>query len=747
MGVINTILGIPLGYLMDFSYRLTGNYGLAIILFTLLTKILMMPLSLMAQKDAIIMAKIQPALEGIRARNAGNSALMLEEQRTLFKQEGYSTFKGLLPLLVQIPLILGLIHVIYNPLQHLLHLDASIISSLTAKAAQVLGVTIRDLGSSAQIKVMELVRSMPQTFQNMEGLKPILQIDTSFLGVSLTQVPQLKSLTLIYPLLSGASALALAAYQNRCYILQQNQGPLRKWSMAAFLTAFSFFFASILPAGIGLYWIAGNFLSIGVLALSNKIYDPTPYRSGTHDSPKVRLSKEEKAAQAQLKKEKRVRQARDKKRFAAFPDKQLVFYSEGSGFYKYFGGFMDYITEHSDLIIHYVTSDFQDQIFKLGKPQIETYYIGPVALIPFMMRMDAAMVVMTTPDLETFHIKRSLVRKDIEYVYIDHGMASFHLMYRKGALDHFDTIFCYGPNHISEVRETEALYGLAAKKLIPTGFPLLDSMLDRVRELGDLSNDPPIILVAPSWQKDNILESCLDQTLAPLLETGYDIIVRPHPETVKRFPALIRDLEDRYGDRLEVQKDFSSNRTVYTADLVITDWSSIAQEFSYATGKPSLFINTPMKILNPDYHRIPSIPLDISLRDQIGRSLNLDQLSGLAGAVEDLLLQKDHYKEHIHRLVRENIFDVGQGARGGGDYIIRTLKAPREAEPEAREKNPASLELIKSLRALLEAEDTSDPFVEEALQAPARQGDSRRETLIGLIRDLENQAPGGGQAL
>ena len=170
-------------------------------------------------------------------------------------------------------------------------------------------------------------------------------------------------------------------------------------------------------------------------------------------------------------------------------------------------------------------------------------------------------------------------------------MASFHLMYRKGALDHFDTIFCYGPSNIAEVRETEKRYGLPPKTLVKTGFPLLDSMLDRVQALGPVQNQPPVILIAPSWQKDNILELCLPETLDPLLAAGYRVIVRPHPEFVKRFPAKIQAIQDQYrdweGDRLEIQTDFSSNKTVYTADLVITDWSSIAQEFSYATKKPS----------------------------------------------------------------------------------------------------------------------------------------------------------------
>ncbi|HHX30710.1 MAG TPA: YidC/Oxa1 family membrane protein insertase, partial [Clostridiaceae bacterium] len=130
MQVINTLLGTPLGYLMYLCYRAAGNYGLAIILFTILTRVLLFPLSLMSQKNALIMAGIQPALSDIKRRNQGNSRLMAEEQKALFKKEGYSSLKSLLPLLVQIPVILGLIQVIYHPLDHLLRLDPASIAAL-----------------------------------------------------------------------------------------------------------------------------------------------------------------------------------------------------------------------------------------------------------------------------------------------------------------------------------------------------------------------------------------------------------------------------------------------------------------------------------------------------------------------------------------------------------------------------------------------------------------------------------------
>ncbi len=722
--MINSLLGTPLGYLMYLCFQAVKNYGLAILLFTLITRLLMLPLSFMSQKNALVMARIRPALDDIKQRHFGNSGLILEEQKALYKKEGYSSFKSLLPLLVQIPIILGLIQVIYNPLQHLLRLDPATIELLTQKTAQYLGQVPESLGSGSQLRVLEVVQANPSLFSGIKGLEAILAMETHFLGISLTQVPRLASLTFLAPVLSGLSALALALYQNKYYILQQGQGRLRKALMTLFLLAFSFFFARILPVGVGLYWIAGNLLAIGVLALSNLIYDPRPYADNLKETGRPRLSQEERRQARMEKKGKRQKQKLDRKRFAARTQKELVFYSEGSGFYKYFFGFIDYILDHSDLVIHYVTSDYHDRIFQETNPRIQTYYIGPLALIQFMMRMDADMVVMTTPDLETFHIKRSLVKKDVEYVYIDHGMASFHLMYRKGALDHFDTIFCYGPSNIAEVRETEKRYGLPPKTLVKTGFPLLDSMLDSVQALGPVQNQPPVILIAPSWQKDNILELCLPETLDPLLAAGYRVIVRPHPEFIKRFPAKIQAIQDQYrdweGDRLEIQTDFSSNKTVYTADLVITDWSSIAQEFSYATKKPSLFINTPMKILNPEWEEIPIIPLDISLRDQIGLSVDLQDLDRIGDLVAGLLADKAGYEDRISRLVSRNIYDVGDGARAGGAYIIQTLEAKRQekAPPEILEEEDGTRDPLTDVQALLSNLPVHSHRLEDLLDQP-----------------------------
>ena len=681
MEFINSLLGTPLGYIMYWCYNLLSDYGLAIILFTILTKIIIFPLSIVAQKNSIKMVKMQPLLDEIKSRNAGNGNLIVEEQKALYKREKYSTLKGILPLLVQIPLILGLINVIYNPLKHLLRMPESVINDFLIQTAEILKIPHHELGYGGQIRALEAVQNNPATFESIpdsaEYINQILNVDVTFFGLDLAEIPSFGSITILLPILSGLSALLLCLIQNKYNVLQVEQGFIGKWGMAIFLVAFSAYFAFVLPGGLGLYWTAGNILSIPVLALCNLIYSPKKYIDYENRTVKKKLSPLEKK---QAKSEAKLLHARSvydsKKFYSEGNERHLVFYSESNGFYKYFDRLIDYITEHSDIVVHYVTSDPNDNIFNSKNPQIKPYFIGDKELIGFMMKMDADIVVMTLPDLERYHVKKSLVRKDVEYIYTDHGMTSFHLMFREGALDHFDTIFCYGPNHIEEVRETERVYELPHKTLVKTGFGLLDALLEKVAGLPDATNEKKKILIAPSWQRDNIMDLCLDEIISALLDKNYDITVRPHPEYVKRFKDRMDRIIEKYSDKdVTIETDFSSNESVYLSDIIITDWSSVAQEFSYATKKPSIFINTPMKIMNPNYKRIPCVPLDISLRDEIGVSIDTDKIADtLATVVSDMIEHKSEYKERITEILNENIFDIGHSAVTGGNYIIDRIK-------------------------------------------------------------------------
>jgi len=686
MSIINDLIGTPLGHIMHWCYSLVADYGLAILFFTLLVRIALFPLSLIAQKNSIKMVRMAPELDDIKRYNSGNGELVAQEVRELYSREKYSTITGVLPLLVQIPIILGLINVIYNPLQHLLRLSPQVISGLTDRAAELFGGGAHDLGFADQLLVLGEIRETPESFMNVPGAADAIgsaaSLNMDLLGIDLSAAPSIANISVLIPIMSGLSAFALCLVQNRFNVLQQTASFFGRWGMMIFLVAFSAYFAAALPGGLGLYWTAANLLSIPVLAICNLIYNPKKYVDFEAVALIHQETPDEKKAKRARAKELAERSKKDMKRFFAEENKrELVFYSEANGFYKYFKGYIEYILANSDIDIHYVTSDPKDKIFDYSEPRIKAYYINEKNLVALFMKMDADAFVMTTPDLEKYHLKRSLVRKDVEYIYTNHSMTSMHLVLREGAFDHFDTIMIRGPNHIDEIRQTEYIYGLAQKTLVKTGSLMLDDLLLRVSGESEKQKYRAKILIAPSWQKDNLLDYCLEDLISGLSGKDFDIVIRPHPEFVKRFPNKLDRIREKYGERIGkdimLETDFASAESIYTADVIVTDWSTIAQEYSYATKRPSVFINTPMKIMNPNYELIPAVPLDISLRDEIGVSLDVAELGKAGEVCEKLIAEREGWKDRIAGVVERYIYNIGDGARNGAEYIIGRIRYHR----------------------------------------------------------------------
>lgn len=683
--VINA-LAAPLGALMRALYRLIGDYGVTILFFTLCTKIILFPVSLLVQKNAIKMVRMRPKLDALKFKYVDDKDRFLDEQIALYKEEKYRPLAGLIPLFIQIPLILGLINVIYRPLTHILKLSADTVSALTQATETLSG----PIAFAPELTVLRAVQSgrYDAVFDALPGgaagaATAIRGLNLTFLGLDLAAVPKLSepSALLIIPLLAGLSAWVLCCFQNRVNVLQAEQGKLSQWGMSVFLVAFSLYFSFIAPAGVGLYWIAGNLLAIPFLYLVNLVYDPKKHIDYQYVDAMKRLA----AERDEKVKKHRKRGRRDYRRFCRDENQEhmeLMFYSESSGFYKYFQNTIEEILRLSDIVIHYVTNDPDDVVFTLNEPRLVPYYVSDKQTIPLMMKVEADVVVMTLPDLEKYHIKRSRVRKDVEYIYIDHGGTSMNMTYRTGAFDYFDTIFVVNQRQHDEIRAMEKLRRTKQKTVVDCGYAMLDNMMAAYEAMEKPADTgKKTVLIAPSWQDDNILDSCVDALLSGLLGRGYRVVLRPHPQYVRRFPismdAIIQRYRDRVGPDFEIQMDFSSNETVYTADLLITDWSAIGVEFSLTTKKPTLFINTPMKVVNPDWQKISVTPFIIDVRTRIGKAVDVDELSRVGDVAAELMEHSNDYAERIESMRDEFLFNPGCSGRVGAEYIISRIEQKR----------------------------------------------------------------------
>lgn len=622
---------------MNWCYELCRNYGLAIILFTFLSKIALLPVSLWTYMNSITMIKIQPDINFLKIKYYGQKDIIAEEQEKLFKERKYYPLASIIPLILQLVLLMG-----------------------------VVGAVRAGIDNPA--------------------------IDMSFGPVDLGQVPSQIGISLLWsPIVAGLAAWVLCVAQNASNILQAEQSKYNKYGTMVFSVGLSLYLGWYVPIATALYWVCSNLMAVVQLYLLNWIIKPRKYV----DYEKLNKSREGLAELQSIGKKKREsffsenkkRERRDYKRFFSVVNKHLVFYSESNGFYKYFKGYIEYLLEHTNITIHYITSDANDDIFIMEQknPQIRAYYIGENRLITLMMKMDADMVVMTMPDLDNFHIKRSYVREDVEYVYVQHGMGSNNWGMRKGCMDHFDTIFCAGPHQLAEVKETEKLYGQPSKNLIETGYPLIDEIKKNYEANLHVENERKKILIAPSWQNYNILDSCLEELLDALRDKDYEIIVRPHPQEVRLKAQYMETLKQKYNsEHILIQTDFSSNNPILEADLLITDWSGISWEYAFTTLRPILFIDTPEKVMNPDYGKIPTVPLNIFLRDKLGKNLKPDEMDKVPETVEYLLSHREQYREQIDILAHEHIYNLGCSAKVGADYIIKSLQSKVVARKEQK---------------------------------------------------------------
>lgn len=341
MDIIESVIAYPLGFVMELCYQLLGNYGVAIIVFTLITKIILLPLSVWVQKNSIKMVQMQPALNRIKAKFYGDKDTIADEEAKLYKQYKYNPLASIVPLLVQILLLMGVVAVIYNPFDYLFHMDKSLIAAVNQAASQISGLPVVD--SAIQLTAIECIKNpeYAAVFSAIDGigehLFAISSFDLQFLGINLSHNPSIVwGITVVVPIIAGLSSFILCIAQNKSNVLQAEQSAFSQWGMLAFSVGLSLYLGFFVPAGIALYWVASNLFAIVQLYALNAVIPPKKYvdyealEASRQELQQLDALEEKKKPFAKDPNAKREKQ--DYKRFFSIRNKHLVFYSERSGF-------------------------------------------------------------------------------------------------------------------------------------------------------------------------------------------------------------------------------------------------------------------------------------------------------------------------------------------------------------------------------------------------------------------------------
>ena len=359
-------------------------------------------------------------------------------------------------------------------------------------------------------------------------------------------------------------------------------------------------------------------------------------------------------------------------------ERDIVFYSENENSMLIFKSLISELTNKHNLNICYVTSSKDESILKKPNNKIKSFFIGDgVVRTKFFLNLKAKILIMTMPDLETFHIKKSKVYP-VHYVYLFHSMVSTHLIYRRSAFEHFDSIFCVGNYQLDEIRSTEKLYNLKPKNLIRYGYSHLDNLLEKYskRILLPKNNENKLhILLAPSWSDDGLFENISEKVIDILLREGYKVTFRPHPMTQKKSKKKIDRMTEKFSknESFLLEQNISNFDSFLFSDIMITDWSGAALEFAFAFEKPVLFIDVPKKINNPEYEKIPQVPIEVSIREKIGKIILPTDLELIPNEIKMLYGQTKELRDKITKIRNELIFNVGESKKDGAEEIIKLL--------------------------------------------------------------------------
>jgi YidC/Oxa1 family membrane protein insertase len=272
------ILGVPLGYVMEWIYNLIPNYGWDIIIFTIVIRLLSIPLQLNQQKSMAKMSAFQPMLQEIQTKYKNKPEKQQEEMLKLQQDYGYKPTAGCVPMLLNFLVIFGVIGVVYNPLERIFHISAAALASageaLTAAGVSFTAIT-RDTNIIAQVVAgnsgvigcfsADQIATITEFSQHM-----------NFLGIDLTRIPQIGlSLDLVLPLLSVVT-MFLSTHISMKASGQQMQGSMK---VTMYLMPLMYlFFCFTYPLAFSLYYVISNIVMTVQTQVMRKIYDPEKMR-------------------------------------------------------------------------------------------------------------------------------------------------------------------------------------------------------------------------------------------------------------------------------------------------------------------------------------------------------------------------------------------------------------------------------------------------------------------------------------
>jgi hypothetical protein len=350
---------------------------------------------------------------------------------------------------------------------------------------------------------------------------------------------------------------------------------------------------------------------------------------------------------------------------------KLVFYSEGGHYWRTFKPILEAL-DKKGIESLYLTSCEDDEGLNFKSDYISARYIGDGnrAYI-YLNTLEAEVCATTTPGLDVLQIRRSKGVK--HYAYIPHSPIDMG-KYKLYSFDYFDSVFLSGAHQEKSLRTLESLRVTEAKQLINAGCPYMDELGARLKSVEStiIGNEKQVrtILIAPTWGKNNLLKIFGAKPIRTLLEKGYEVIIRPHPQSYQAEPELIEEIKEDLDSFERIKWDNSPDNFdgLLRSDVLISDLSGIVFDYAFIFEKPVITIDFEYDFIGQEANDLPFELWELGILDKIGKRISADEFINIADLIQGLLTD-EHKKNELRELRDLNLYNY----RRSGEVIANSL--------------------------------------------------------------------------
>lgn len=357
----------------------------------------------------------------------------------------------------------------------------------------------------------------------------------------------------------------------------------------------------------------------------------------------------------------------------------LVIFSEGPAYWLTFKPLIEELLKRK-IPFRYLTIDFRDPALEIENPLMKSSYIGHSATAwNKISSVHEQVLLATTPNMGTpgFPFRRPAAVKTA--IHVSHAVSDISY-YRKGSLDHYDVSADVGDWCAERIHRVDEIRKLPKKQCVPVGLLYLDELqkqLDKLKAESVTCEKPSSkgILIAPSWGAKSCLTHYGLGFIEDLLRGGFDITLRPHPQTFRCEKDLVKQieqLESKYKN-FEVDREINALPAMSNADIMISDTSSVRYDYLFLFQRPVITMEIPASDLTGYEADLLGGPWDKELLLP-GAVYRYKSKADLKAMVNELLENREQIASQARNLYSKLIYNHGRSAEAVVDLILSTLK-------------------------------------------------------------------------